>query len=96
MTTTATAPAIDPRTQIAAALKLLAEGNPTAAANELNDLVGKLTQEQAAAAGATQPKPPRKANVILGDVLQGITALLGNSPALVSLVEEILPVISEL
>jgi len=87
---------VDPVAAITNAIKLLRAGNVQAADAELDALSGQLQQEQAAAAGAAQPKPKRKANVILGDVLQGITALLGNSPAIVSLVEELMPVISEL
>jgi len=91
-----TKPAVDPQAVITQALQHLRSGAVQAADDLLSQAAGQPTQAEAAAAAAAAPKPKRKANLILGDILKTTSALLGNSPAIAALVDEILPVIEEL
>ena len=77
------------KSQQAAADLALKEGRLQDALNIIAARAGVDAPELAPEAPPAEPPPPREPNEIIYDLLKGIHALLGNSPALTPLMNEL-------
>ena len=72
---------------------LLNQGKAAEAAKFLADIAGPGTTGELNNAKPPEPVPPRKPEEVILDLFKGVHQLLGNSPALVPLINELTEVL---